>query len=132
MTNANFSAMFSNLPYSQQFMVKLSRVTASTVFARLCKLGNFSVSGVLSNIRITTPPNECRLRCYVPQQEMADRRQTISCACWSPKSAKNWGGGGGGGGGRAALNRANTVLQLSLWHFISNVSVWGKILHIIR
>ena len=35
-----------------------------TVFARLsapcgCKLGNFSVAGILSNIRITAPPNEC-------------------------------------------------------------------------
>ena len=40
-----------------------------------CKLGNFSVAGVLSNIRITAPPNDCRSRCYVPQQEMANRWQ---------------------------------------------------------
>ena len=55
----------------------------NTVFARLsapcgCKLGIFSVTGVLSNICITAPPNECRSWCYVPQQEIADRWQLRS------------------------------------------------------
>ena len=92
----------------------------STVFAQLstpcgCKLGNFSVTGVLSNIPITAPPNECRSGCYVRQQEMADRWQLQSpyiylfvvlkqkkfnmgrrslALAGTPKSVKNCGGGG--------------------------------------
>ena len=80
-----------------------------TVFARLsalcgCKLGNFSVAGVLSNICLTAPPNECRSQCYKARGKVCDlvwvtsggkfnMRQSLALA-GPPKSAKIRGGGG--------------------------------------
>ena len=59
--------VFDVLVYWELFLLVLNYTSLKvhTIFAWLrapcgCKLGNFSVAGVLSNICITAPPNECR------------------------------------------------------------------------
>ena len=83
-----------------------------------CKLGIFSVAGVLSNIRITAPPNECQSRCNKARGKVCDsvwvtsgvkfnmRRRSVVLA-GPRKSAKNRGVGGGALIQDSVLNRAN-------------------------